>query len=576
MERQRNLDHIEIVALDKLKCKTCNGDDEEHGYKNYLIGEHLYDDFQFNLINNQHTTSIISHIKTKYSYGYDGISSAMLKIIINEITPSLTLIINQCLTTGIFPDKLKIGKIIPVYKKGNNKLIDNYRPISLLPTISRIFETAIYSQLYEYIEHHHIINDSQYGFRKAHSTVYTATELIDRLTYKLDNNKIPFNIYIDLSKAFDTLNHSILLSKLHYYGIRNTALTLLKSYFTNRKQYCDYKGTSSNMLLIHKGVPQGSILGPLLFILYVNDFYLSSNKFTFLMYADDTTLLSTYDTFHTNTDTDIATIQRNINEELLRITTWLSRNKLLINTGKTKMTVFHTQQKHISYPDVIINNSHVEIVDDFKLLGITVNKHLKWNTHIENTAIKVSKYIGVLNRLKHTLPQRILYTLYNTLILPHFNYGLILWGHDNTRLHKLQKRAIRTITNSRYNSHTEPICKLLNIFKLPDLYKLELYKLYYKIENEQVPNYFTTVINPLTHHYNTRRQAIQQIKTKHAFAQHNCIFSMIDLINKSPIIKLRVTTCHNILSFVSSVKRDILDGYEYFCGVRDCYVCNRT
>ena len=554
----------------------CTGDDDEHGYKNYLIGEHLYDNFQFNLINNQHTTSIISHIKTKYSYGYDRISSALIKIIIHEITPSLTLIINQCLTTGIFPDKLKIGKIVPVYKKGNHKLIDNYRPISLLPTISRIFETVIYSQLYEYIEHHHIMNDSQYGFRKAHSTVYTATELIDRLTYKLDNNKIPFNIYIDLSKAFDTLNHSILLSKLHYYGIRNTALTLLKSYFTNRKQYCDYKGTSSIMLLIHKGVPQGSLLGPLLFILYVNDFYLSSNKCTFLMYADDTTLLSTYDTFHTNTDTDIATIQRNINEELLRVTTWLSRNKLLINTTKTKMTVFHTQQKHISYPDVIINNSHVEIVDDFKLLGITVNKHLKWNTHIENTAIKVSKYIGVLNRLKHTLPPKILYTLYNILILPHFNYGLILWGHDNTRLHKLQKRAIRTITNSRYNSHTEPICKLLNIFKLPDLYKLELYKLYYKIENEQVPNYFTTVINPLTHHYNTRRQAIQQLKTIHAFAHHNCIFSMIDLINKSPIIKLRVTTCHNILSFVSSVKRDILDGYEYFCSMMNCYVCNRT
>ena len=212
------------------------------------------------------------------------------------------------------------------------------------------------------------------------------------------------------------------------------------------------------------------------------------------------------------------------------------------------MTVFQTQHKHISYPDVIINNSHVEIVDDFKLLGITVNKHLKWNTHIENTAIKVSKYIGVLNRLKHTLPPRILYTLYNTLILPHFNYGLILLGHDNTRL---QKRAIRTITNSRYNSHTEPICKLLNIIKLPDL-------------------------NPLTHHYNTRRQAIQQLKTTHAFAQHNCIFSMINLINKSPIIRLRVTPCHNILSFGSSLKRDILDGYEYFCSMRNCYVCNRT
>ena len=136
------------------------------------------------------------------------------------------------------------------------------------------------------------------------------------------------------------------------------------------------------------------------------------------MYTDHTTLLSTYHTFHTNTDTDIATIQRNINEERLRVTTWLSRNKLLINTTKTKMTVFHTHQKHISYPDVIINNSYVEIVDDLKLIGITVNKHLKWNTHIENTAIKVSKYIGVLNIGDMTIPDCINYknVLYELLL----------------------------------------------------------------------------------------------------------------------------------------------------------------
>jgi len=553
-----------------------NDEFEENGFKEYLNTERLYDNFQFDLINEQQTISIISHIKTKYSYGYDNISSALLKIIINEISPSLTLIINQCLSTGIFPDNLKIAKVIPVYKKGNAKLIDNYRPISLLPTISKIFESAIYSQLYEYFEHNHIITDSQYGFRKSHSTVYTATELIDRLTKKLDNNQIPFNIYIDLSKAFDTINHTILLSKLHYYGIRNTALTLLKSYLTNRKQYCDFKGTNSAMLSINNGVPQGSILGPLFFILYINDFHLSSNKFTFLMYADDTTLLSTYDAFHDNTNHDMSTIERNINKELLRITTWLTRNKLLINSTKTKMTVFHTPQRHVIYPDIIINNTHVETVDNFKLLGITINKHLQWNTHIEHISIKVSKYIGVLNRLKYTLPPRILHTLYNTLILPHFNYGLLVWGHDTTRLHILQKRAIRTITNSKYNSHTEPLCKLLNIIKLPDLYKLELYKLYFKIENEHVPYYLTTVLNPLTHHYNTRREAIQQFKITHAFAQHNCLFSMIDLINKSPIIKLRVTTCHDITSFVISVKRDILDSYEFFCSVRNCYVCTST
>ena len=149
------------------------------------------------------------------------------------------------------------------------------------------------------------------------------------------------------------------------------------------------------MLLVHKGVPQGSILGLLLFTLYVNNFYLSSNKFTFLMYADDTTLLSTYDTFHTNTDIDIATFQRNINEELLRVTTWLSRNKLLINTTKTKITVFHTQQKHISYPDVIINNSHVEIVGDLNYLVLLSINIL--NGILTLRIPQLSKYIGVLN-----------------------------------------------------------------------------------------------------------------------------------------------------------------------------------
>ena len=167
----------------------------------------------------------------------------------------------------------------------------------------------------------------------------------------------------------------------------------------------------------------------------------------------------------------------------------LKRYKLLINSTKTKMTVFHTQQKQITYPDIIIDNSHVEIVSDLKVLGITINKHLKWNI-----SIKVSKYMGVLNRLKHTLPLRILRTLYNILRLPHFNNGVLLWGHDSTRLHKLQKRAIRTITNSKYNSHTEPLCKLLDIRKLPDLYKLKLYKLFYKVQN--VPHYLSNYTQP--------------------------------------------------------------------------------
>ena len=153
-------------------------------------------------------------------------------------------------------------------------------------------------------------------------------------------------------------------------------------------------------------------------------------------------------------------------------------------------------------------------------------------------ANKISKYIGVLNRLKHTLPPRILIALYNTLILSHFYYGLPLWGHHTSRLHKLQKRALRTITNSKFNAHSEPICKRLNILKLPDLYNLQLYKLYFKIKREVVPQYLTTSIPILTHSYNTRRTSDQQYRTHHAFVDRNCLHAMIDLMNQSPEIKM--------------------------------------
>ena len=292
------------------------------------------------------------------------------------------------------------------------------------------------------------------------------------------------------------------------------------------------------------------------------------------MYADDTTLCSTCDKFENIDDKTIETIQTNINKELFLIVSWQHCNKLLINTTKAKMTIFHTPHREVTYAKIRINNTSVEVVGDFKFLGIFIDKHLKWSTHIEFIANKISKYIGVINRLKHTLPPRVLLTLYNTLILPHLNYGLVLWGHRNERILKLQKRAIRTISNSKFNEHTEPICKLLSILKLPDMYNLQLYKMYYKIKREIVPQYFTTVIPTLTYCYFTRRTADQQTRTYHVFADHNCLHAMIDLLNKSPLIKAHVTASVNLRHFVSFVKQQCFRRYEYFCEVNDCYVCN--
>ena len=207
------------------------------------------------------------------------------------------------------------------------------------------------------------------------------------------------------------IDHNILLFKLNHYGIRNGALNLLESYFTGRKQYCHFRSTDSAMLNIHKGVPQGSILGPLLFILYINDFIYSTHKFDFLMYADDTTLFSTYDKFESIDDKNIETIENNIKKELSPIVTWLNCNKLL--TTKTKMTIFHTPHREVTYPRIKINNSSVEVVDEFKFLGIFIDKHLKWSTHTEFIANKISKYTGVINRLKHDDDMNDVYTIIN-------------------------------------------------------------------------------------------------------------------------------------------------------------------
>ena len=198
----------------------------------------------------------------------------------------MTLIINQSLATGIFPDKLKNAKITPIHKKESIHTLENYRPISILPTISKIFEKTVFNQLYTYFDNNNYLSPNQYGF----STEHAILEVIDRISSELDTGNTPLTIFLDLSKAFDTLNHEILLHKLKYYGISNTALSWFKSYLSNRTHYVEIESHRSSYVLSFISVPQGTILGPLLFIIYTNDIENSSDFFKFIKYADDTTL----------------------------------------------------------------------------------------------------------------------------------------------------------------------------------------------------------------------------------------------------------------------------------------------
>ena len=305
----------------------------EHGdssYRDYL-SERIESNFEFRLVDSHNIKQIIKGIKTSRSNGHDGISSELLKLISKiDIADSITLIINQSLKSGIFPNQLKIAKVTPIYKKDDKKIITNYRPISVLPVVSKVFETVIHEQLSDYFLSNNLFSAQQYGFRKNSSTELAALELIDRLLVQLKNHKIPINFYIDLAKAFDSLNHDILLDKLSYYGVNGTAKTLLKSYLSDRKQYVKIDEVKSSIQSIKTGVPQGSIVGPLLFNIFINDIIKSSKKFNFILYADDTTLNSTVDNFGNTTDE----IQSSIISELQTICKWLDLNKLCLNVNK--------------------------------------------------------------------------------------------------------------------------------------------------------------------------------------------------------------------------------------------------
>ena len=543
--------------------------DGNSSYEDFLINPTLHE-FNFNQIGEEDVVNVIDKLPSKTSSGVDGISTNLLKDIKYIISKPLTLIINQCLETGIFPSKLKVAKVIPILKRGDETIFDNYRPISILPAISKVFERIIFNQIHNYFHVNDLYFCSQYGFRKEHSTELAVLELVDRITQHLDKGTTPINVYLDLSKAFDTLDHNILLHKLKYYGIEGTALRLFESYLNERQQYVDLDGTNSNYNRILTGVPQGSILGPLLFIIYINDIAQSSNHFNFIIYADDTTLCST---LKINADAT------QLNRELNNVSQWLNLNKLSLNVKKTKAMVFRMPQKKIIQPKIQINGSNIEFVENFIFLGITINNKLNWNSHINKVTNKISKTVGILNKLRSFLPSYVLQTIYNTLILPHLIYGILAWGRHTNAIHKIQKRAIRIIAASKYNAHTEPLFKQLNLLKACDICKLQELKFYHKLINGQLPKYFECFVyqtNLDLHNYNTRRSHRLHIpRINHAFAQLNIRHSVIQTVNNMPDNVIDKIRTHNLKGFSTYAKNYFISTYETTCEIANCYVCQQ-
>ncbi len=333
---------------------------------------------------------IINSFKTKKSKGDDGISMHLLKQLSEPCSLPLALIINMSLEHGIVPDAMKLARVIPIYKAKSKEEFINYRPISLLSNISKVLEKIVHKRLYSFLTKHNILNEKQYGFRPKHSTVDAITEFISDVLPSLDRKHKCLSVYLDLSKAFDTINHAILLEKLQYYGIRGRALEWFRSYLVQRRQYVNYMGVNSTTQTIVYGVPQGSVLGPLLFILYSNDIPHAVEHCKSILFADDTTVYLTGE--------NLQTMYGQVNADLKSLNDWFRANQLSVNPTKTKYIVF---AKHVNIANddqfLHIENDRLERVQTTKFLGVFIDEHLTWKHHIDHVKKKVSKGIYAIN-----------------------------------------------------------------------------------------------------------------------------------------------------------------------------------
>ena len=547
-------------------------------YQSYL-NKVILSKFSFTLTNKENVLKVIDGFLPKTSTGPDGLSMKLLKRLKLHICDSLTLIINQSLTTGIFPENFKIAKVLPLFKKGDLSIMENYRPISLLPCISKIFEKVVSCQVYDYFIREKLLYISQYGFRKGHSTEHACIEFLDKVFSELDNGETPISIFIDLSKAFDTIDHKILLKKLSYYGLDNISVKWFDSYLNNRKQLVCIDDNNSSEELITTGVPQGSVLGPLLFIIYINDLYYATDKFKPVLFADDTTLMSTLCTFTRIIGSD-ADISYNINKELDKIHEWLCANKLSLNADKTKYMIFrYPQRRNIPVLELKFNNTSIEKVQVFDFLGLTISETLDWSHHINKITNKVSKVLGIMKKIKRFVSKETLRTIYNSLALPHFYYCVLTWGFSNSRVLKLQKKAVRIICGSKYNAHADPLFKELKLLKIQDIFMLQCTKFYYNFTHNKLPLYFDNFFqrNADFHIHDTRNRNRVYLAGINNETTRKCIRVHIpNLINNLPAnVKEKLDT-HSLPGFTHYVKMYYIGRYSTECSIRNCYICNRS
>ena len=369
-------------------------------------------------------------------------------------------IFNQSIRSGIFPREWKCAKVIPLFKEGNHSDLNNYRPISIVPIVAKVFERIIYDQVCSYLTENNLISSQQSGFRSLHSTVTALLEATNNWTFNVDKGSVNAVVFLDLKNAFDTVDHTILLSKLFQYGICGIAYEWFRSYLDNRNQQCFVNGSLSNSQILTCGIPQGTILGPLLFVLYINDLSNCLSNSVARMYA----------------------------------------NKLTLNSSKTEFMLIGSRHRLGTYdtsPKLIIGGDIIKQVSSVKSLGVHIDENLSWNLHIEKIAKKIASGIGAIKRCRPFVNRTTLESVFNALVQPYFNYCSEVWRHCNkslsNKLQKLQNRAARILTFSSYDTSADPLFEQLNWKRLDTRRQIQVATMVYKSIHGLAPDYLSSL-----------------------------------------------------------------------------------
>ncbi len=454
----------------------------------------------FKLTSTNEILKIIQTMKPKTSCGYDDFSNYLLRKIAPQIIVPLTHTINYCIKNAVFPDIWKIAKVIPIYKnKGSQEDCSNYRPISLLPTFSKVFEKVIDLRIREYMDKNNYWSPLQFGFRNQHETTHAIIRATHEILSAKQQNKMTLALFLDLKKAFDTVDHDRLIKKIELYGINSS---LIKSYLCNRWQFTTVNNINSSSLKITCGVPQGSILGPLLFCLYANDLQ-EHVPFTSLLFADDTSLF-----FH---GYDTNELIKNTNTGIIIANKWFSNNKLTVHADKTYYMVFNCKDRQNFNNNILWNQTKLqragknELHETIRYVGIEIDEELSFKYHGQSVAQKIKSNSYLISTNKHFLPLSTRKLLYDSLILPHLQYGAEVWGTLNIPLiTKLQKTIIRHVMKTNnFISHTNKQFIKLQTLKFTEIINYNLIRLCHKLVHIKMPPGLLDVFSQST---NTRRK----------------------------------------------------------------------